>query len=175
MASEGSSATPRCGAAWTRRRSPRIRSPGPGARPTSRPRPDLGRRLLPTRSSRLRHGHRARSRRAARSATPAGATAASITRASRPPCRPTARCQGPQPGHRLRQRRPERADGLGLDRRERRRPDLHVARGQQQPPRRRQRPVRRRQRPVRQEHGRPDTWRASGTIAGGEVVSADQY
>ena len=60
-----------------------------------------------------------------------------------------------QPGHRLRQRRPERADGLGLGRRERRRPDLHVARGQQLPPRRRQRPVRRRQRPLRQELGQP--------------------
>ncbi len=32
-----------------------------------------------------------------------------------------------QPGHRYRRRRQERADGLGLGRRERRRPDLHVA------------------------------------------------
>ncbi len=53
------------------------------------------------------------------------------------------------------QRRQEPPDGLGLGRRERRRPHLHVAGGQQLPPRRRQRPVRRRQRPLRQELGQP--------------------
>ena len=48
--------------------------------------------------------------------------------------------------------------------------------GQQLPPRRRQRPVRRRQRPLHQELGQPRRPGApSGTIAGGEVISSDQY
>ena len=83
------------------------------------------------------------------------ATAASTTRASRRPCRPTNDLDR-QPCHRLRQRRPgsSRWTGTRSTRTTAARPIMALVR-QQQPPGRGQRPVRRRQRALRQELGQP--------------------
>ena len=73
------------------------------------------------------------------------------------------------------QRRRERAHGLGLDRRERRRPDLHVARGQQQAPRRSECLFADGSVHFVKNTVNPVTWYGLGTIAGGEVISSDSY